>query len=95
MFISLPFEIMDSEISYTCPEELICEYKLHTLPNKKVRATKDHGENYIKVKTVLGLPLFIAEMPMKSLVLVHQTHHSHFDSYRLNVADPGKTEIYR
>ena len=29
--------------------KLICEYELHSLPNKKVSAPKDHGKNYIKV----------------------------------------------
>ena len=29
--------------------KLTCEYKLHILPNTKVAAAKDQGENYIKV----------------------------------------------
>ena len=29
---------------------LICEYALHSLPNKKVSGAKDHGKNYIKVR---------------------------------------------
>ena len=30
--------------------KLICEYELHSLPNKKVSSAKDNGKNYIKVK---------------------------------------------
>ena len=33
--------------------KLICEYKLHSLPNKKVSGAKDHGKNYIKVRPPL------------------------------------------
>ena len=33
--------------------KLVCEYELHSLPNKKVSGTKDHGKNYIKVKPPL------------------------------------------
>ena len=33
--------------------KLICEYELHTLPNKKVILAKDHGKNYIKVRPPL------------------------------------------
>ena len=33
--------------------KLTCEYELHSLPNKKVSGTKDHGKNYIKVKPPL------------------------------------------
>ena len=29
--------------------KLICEYELHSLPNKNVGGAKDHGKNYIKV----------------------------------------------
>ena len=29
--------------------KLICEYELHSLPNKKVGGAKDHGKNCIKV----------------------------------------------
>ena len=32
---------------------LICEYELHSLPNKKVSGAKDHGKNYIKVRPLL------------------------------------------
>ena len=32
---------------------LICEYKLHSLPNKKVSGAKDHSKNYIKVRPPL------------------------------------------
>ena len=34
--------------------KLICEYELHSLPNKKVSRAKDHGKNYIKVRPPLG-----------------------------------------
>ena len=27
---------------------LICEYELHSLPNKKVSGAKDHGKNYFE-----------------------------------------------
>ena len=33
--------------------KLICEYELHSLPNKKVSGAKDHGKNYIKVRPPL------------------------------------------
>ena len=33
--------------------KLICEYELHSLPNKKVSGTEDHGKNYIKVRPPL------------------------------------------
>ena len=33
--------------------KLICEYELHSLPNKKVSGTKDHDKNYIKVRPPL------------------------------------------
>ena len=32
---------------------LICEYELHSLPNKKVSGAKYHGKNYIKVRPPL------------------------------------------
>ena len=32
---------------------LTCEYELHTLPSTKVSTTKDHGENYMKVRPPL------------------------------------------
>ena len=30
--------------------KLICEYKIHSLPTKKVSGAKDHGKNYIKAR---------------------------------------------
>ena len=33
--------------------KLICEYELHSLPNKNVSGPKDHGKNYIKVRPPL------------------------------------------
>ena len=30
--------------------KLTCEYELDILPNRKVSAAKDYGENYIKVR---------------------------------------------
>ena len=33
--------------------KLLCEYELHSLPNKKVSGAKDHGKNYIKVRPPL------------------------------------------
>ena len=33
--------------------KLICEYELHSLPNKKVSGANDHGKNYIKVRPPL------------------------------------------
>ena len=35
--------------------KLICEYELHSLPNKKVSGAKDHGKNYIKIILVRHL----------------------------------------
>ena len=32
---------------------LICEYQLHSLPNKKVSSAKGHGNNYITVRPSL------------------------------------------
>ena len=32
---------------------LICEYELHSLPNKNVSGAKVHGKNYIKVRPPL------------------------------------------
>ena len=34
--------------------KLICEYELHSLPNKEVSVAKDHGKNYIKVRSPLA-----------------------------------------
>ena len=45
-----------SRLSYSLVESylrLICEYELHSLPNKKVSGAKDHGKNYIKVRPPL------------------------------------------
>ena len=33
--------------------KVVCEYKLHSLPTKKVSGAKDHGKNYIKVRPLL------------------------------------------
>ena len=33
--------------------KLICEYELHSLPNKKVSGAKDHDRNHIKVRPPL------------------------------------------
>ena len=33
--------------------KLICEYKLHSLPNKNVSGAKGHGKNYIKFRLPL------------------------------------------
>ena len=33
--------------------KLICEYELHSLPNKKVSGAKDHDKSYIKVRPPL------------------------------------------
>ena len=33
--------------------KLICEYELHSLPNKKVSGAMDHGKNYIRVRPPL------------------------------------------
>ena len=33
--------------------KLTCEYELNILPNTKVSAAKDHGENYMKVRPLL------------------------------------------
>ena len=33
--------------------KLICEYDLHSLPNKRVSGAKDHGRNYIKARLPL------------------------------------------
>ena len=33
--------------------KLICEYELHSLPNKKVSSAKGHGRSYIKVRPPL------------------------------------------
>ena len=41
---------MDALRSYL---KLICEYELHSLPNRKVSGAKDHGKNYIKVRLSL------------------------------------------
>ena len=35
--------------------KLVCEYELHSLPNKKVSGTKDHGKNYIRPPLVRHL----------------------------------------
>ena len=39
--------------AFTSYLKLICEYELHSLPNKKVSDAKDHGKNYIKVRPLL------------------------------------------
>ena len=33
--------------------KIICEYELHSLPNKKDSSSKDHGKNHIKVRPPL------------------------------------------
>ena len=33
--------------------KLICEYEVHSLPNKKASGAKDHGKNYIEVRPPL------------------------------------------
>ena len=33
--------------------KLTCEYELHILPNTKISAPKDDGENYMKVRPTL------------------------------------------
>ena len=33
--------------------KVTCEYELHILPNTKVSTSKDHGENYVKVRPPL------------------------------------------
>ena len=33
--------------------KVFCEYELHSLPNKKFSGAKDHGKNYIKVRSPL------------------------------------------
>ena len=33
--------------------KLMCEYELHSLPNKKDSGAKDYGKNYIKVRPPL------------------------------------------
>ena len=35
--------------------KLICQYELHSLPNRKVSDAKDHGKNYIKIRLPLVL----------------------------------------
>ena len=39
--------------------KLICEYELHSLPNKKVSGAKDHGKNYIKNRPTLVRHLLV------------------------------------
>ena len=49
--------------------KLICEYELHSVPNKKVSGAKDHGKNYIKVRPSLVRHLFC--------VIVYSGHFYH------------------
>ena len=38
--------------------KVTCEFQLHILPNRKVSAAKDHGQNYIKFRPPLALLKF-------------------------------------
>ena len=49
--------------------KIICEYELHSLPNKKVSGAKDHGKNYIKVR-----PALVRHLLRKHLLRLHQTY---------------------
>ena len=42
--------------------KLICEYELHSLPNKKVSGAKDRGKNYIKNRPTLIRHLFSSRL---------------------------------
>ena len=48
--------------------KLICEYELHSLPNKKVSGAKDHGKNYIKVRPPLVRHLLRNRLFSKSVL---------------------------
>ena len=39
--------------------KLVCQYKLHILPNTKVGVAKDHGKNYMKVRLPIVLLLLV------------------------------------
>ena len=53
--------------------KLICEYELHSLPNKKVSGAKDHGKNYIKVR-----PLLVRHLLRNCLFCVHLSRSLRF-----------------
>ena len=45
--------------------KLICQYELHSLPNKNVSGAKDHGKNYIKVR-----PLLVSHLLRNGLLVI-------------------------
>ena len=47
--------------------KLICEYELHSLPNKKVSGARDHGKNYIKARPPLVRHLLRNRLFMRPL----------------------------
>ena len=53
LLISLLFQIILGVHVLRSYLKLICEYELHSLPNKIVDGAKDNGENYNKVRPAL------------------------------------------
>ena len=52
--------------------KLVCKYELHSLPNKKITAAKDHGKNNMKVRPplvrhLLRNRLFIEKLEVSDL----------------------------
>ena len=50
--------------------KLICEYELHSLPNKKVSGARDHGKNYMKVRPPL------VSHHLRNRLLLHANYYS-------------------
>ena len=50
--------------------QLICEYKLHSLPNKNVSGAENHGKNCIKVRPPWSAILC-------AIVCLHETEYRH------------------
>ena len=48
--------------------KLICEYELHSLPNTKVNAAKDHGKNYMKIRPPLVRHLLRNRLLLKQAI---------------------------
>ena len=58
--------------------KLTSEYELHILPNTKLSAAKDHGENYIKVRLSLVHRLLrnrLLDSPAKEHLLLYTCQH--------------------
>ena len=68
--------------------KIICEYELHSLPNKKVSGAKDNCKNYIKVRPSLVRHLLRNRLPLPQEGLV-----SHSDSILAVTVTSGSLKL--